>query len=360
LSFESAPAVLGIIPTTDVTHDEYGFCNTTLADHGLGFYGLSADEIAHLSLASSSRPSTRGGARAGFLMKSAGAIWFVQKPLDNYEFKSEYRRDGLFFAISGRFPSADNTAGQQGPSLTGRAFLVEAVIPAATLVLKGYPSADEYRKFEWGKAADIYAPDRQRHPRRLHDLLIDLLLYRPVVTGRISLDPETPSAHGPDRSAAGLLQVDISDIDEGSFTFSDAPRLQLFDSGFVLSAIPDRQVTIAILRQVVRELLRRDAVSMRMAGDALGRVYYAFDETGRLRPNRVFQHIKTMSLRMMLGRDGLEIAVDGELCDYDPAENPQHRHQQVTPVRTYACEATMPWALLAARGLELAKRVDDF
>jgi hypothetical protein len=175
LSFESAPAVLGIIPTTDVTHDEYGFCNTTLADHGLGFYGLGADEIAHLSLpGSSSRPSTRDGTRAGFLMKSAGAIWIVQKPIDNYEFKSEYRRDGLFFTISGRFPSADNTAGaQQGPSLIGRAFLVEAMIPAATLVLKGYPGADEYRKFEWGKGADIYTPGRQRDPRRFHDLLIE-------------------------------------------------------------------------------------------------------------------------------------------------------------------------------------------
>jgi hypothetical protein len=62
---------------------------------------------------------------------------------------------------------------------------------------------------------------------------------------------------------------------------------------------------------------------------------------------------------MKLGRDGLEISAEGELDDFEPALIARHREQRnskLEPIRNYALTATVPWALLVARGFSFAGR----
>jgi hypothetical protein len=73
--------------------------------------------------------------------------------------------------------------------------------------------------------------------------------------------------------------------------------------------------------------------------------------------------MKTMSLLMALGKDGLEISADGELDDFDPLEFASHREKrnsQLKPLHGYSVRATMPWALLVARGFSFARRAQNF
>jgi hypothetical protein len=283
------------------------------------------------------------------------------------ELKAEYRSEGVHFAISGQFATAyDAAAAQDGPMLNGKSFSINAMIPWETLVLKGFPGAEAHWQFGHGKAPfNDDSPDRTRDPRKLHDLLIDQALCSPLVRGEISLAPESALPSRRDRYAtSGFLHVNIRESSPGSIFFSDAPRVQILENGFAWSSVSIRSLTIAMLgwSMLEREFDQQDSLSMSFAGDALGWVRYAIDETERVGPNSVHRRIRTMSLRMTLGGSGLEISADGELNDFEPAENPRHREHrnvqnlQLSPIRTYALAATVPWALLAARGLRFADR----
>jgi hypothetical protein len=73
----------------------------------------------------------------------------------------------------------------------------------------------------------------------------------------------------------------------------------------------------------------------------------------------VRQQIRTMALRMTLEEGGLEISADGELDDLEPAGSPRYREHcnlQFGPIRTYELAATLPWALLVAKGFKFANR----
>jgi hypothetical protein len=70
-----------------------------------------------------------------------------------------------------------------------------------------------------------------------------------------------------------------------------------------------------------------------------------------------------MLLRVALEKDGLGISADGELGEFDPVEFAQHREEcnsQLKPLHAYSLKATVPWALLVARGIRLPKRVWNF
>jgi hypothetical protein len=71
---------------------------------------------------------------------------------------------------------------------------------------------------------------------------------------------------------------------------------------------------------------------MEMAGDALGSARYLTGyswEPGD-RFTWIHQQIKTLSLRLALRKNGLEIAADGELDDFDPTEFAAHRGRSET------------------------------
>jgi len=114
-----------------------------------------------------------------------------------------------------------------------------------------------------------------------------------------------------------------------------------------------------------KALRQRDAFSIKLAGDVLGSARY---QTGYAEEpgdplGWINQAIKSMSLRVTLGKDGLGISADGELADFDPVEFAKHREKrnsQLKPFHAYAVQATMPWALLVARGFSFAHRARDF
>jgi hypothetical protein len=102
-----------------------------------------------------------------------------------------------------------------------------------------------------------------------------------------------------------------------------------------------------------------------MAGDALGSVRhftgYGWEPGDPF--NWIEQRIKTLSFRVTLGKDGLEIAADGELDDFDPETFAAHRVQrnsQLIPSHAYALRATIPWAFLVAREFSFAYRMKSF
>jgi hypothetical protein len=141
----------------------------------------------------------------------------------------------------------------------------------------------------------------------------------------------------------------------------------MLESGFAMNHGSNRWLTLGILGRsgLEKELRDRDALSMQLAGDAVGSVRYTTGyPDGPGDPlGWIGQKIRTMSLSAILGNDGLQISAEGELEDFEQAEIARHREQrksQLKPVRNYVLEATMPWALLAARGFSFAYRVRQF
>jgi hypothetical protein len=374
------PRGLFIWPVTNLTRDENGFCNAALGEFGLAFDGPRAEEIGRLCPEGQiGRSFIRGGIGAGYLLTRKGLApdvrnWFGKSltPIQAYELKAECRPQGLHFSISGQLAAADDDrAARDEPMMDGREFSVNAIIPYGTLMLKGIPCVGADRTFDHGNAfpSNTETLHRPRDPRRLHDLLIDPPIG-PIVEGQILLAPEAACPPGHDRSAVTFLHMNINGLKEGSVYFTNAPNVQIRDNGFAHSAINTRFVTIPMLgRRMLEWFDRRDTLSLQLTGDALGEVGYAIDHHGRvvgpnlvyhMRPDVVRQQIRTISLRMAMEKNGLEISVDGELNDYDPAGNPRHRTRQVKPIRTYAVTAVVPWALLMANGFRFADRVRDF
>jgi hypothetical protein len=358
-------------PVIDVTRNDDGFCDAALGEFGLLLSGIRAEDIGNVSSAGASEAFVRGGTRAGNLIRRNGTthglpMWRFHTSIDSFEIRAEHRSDGLHFAISGRFTSA-SSAPADGPILDGQTFSTNAVIPWETVLLKGLRDAGMHLKFgHWGKSTSkIDSLDQARNPRRLQDLLIDRLFGSCLVKGQILLGPESALPPRRDQYVARFLHVSIDAFDQGSIHFSDASNVELLDNGFASSTISVRSLTIAriggsALQHWFRE---KDSLSIELAGDALGHVGYAVDDTERLAPNLVSQMIRTMSVRMMLGKSGLEISAEGELKDFDPAENLRHRthpNLRLGPVRTYSLSATVPWAFLAARGFGFADRAESF
>jgi hypothetical protein len=153
--------------------------------------------------------------------------------------------------------------------------------------------------------------------------------------------------------------------------FTDAPGLEVLDTGFAWArGGVNRAISILDRGRLEGALRKRDAFSMQLTGDALGSVSYETGysvsyETGYKESpgdplGRIHQQIKTMALRVALGKDGLEILVSGDLDDYDPvtiAEHREKRRSQLQPRRAYALHASMPWAMLAVMGFSFADRV---
>jgi hypothetical protein len=365
------PFTLFAWPVTTVARDDDGFFITALGEYGLMFDGFTVQDIGNLSSPRASKSFARSGLYAGDLVKRAGLAgqlpkWELHTQIDSWQLKAEYGSAGLFFEISGQFGTTyDAIAAQGGPNLNGKSFSLSAIIPWETLVLKDFPGAVAYWKFLDTKPLPSRddSTDRTRNPRRLQDLVFDAALGSPLVRGELSLGPESALPPQQTRYAtSGFLRVQFGE----SISFSDAPRVEMLDNGFASSSISIRGLTIAILGRSLleQELSRRDLFSLRAAGDALGLVAYAIDDSGRVMGNMVRQRIRTISLHMSLGNSGLEISADGELNDLEPAENPRHREHpnflKLNPIRTYALETILPWALLAARGLRFADRVRRF
>jgi hypothetical protein len=299
----------------------------------------------------------RGGIHTGNLIRHEGAVWGsprwkLHAPIHSYELKAEHLSEGLHFAISGSFAAAYDPGTAEGVALLdGKAFSVGALIPREILSLKDFPGVVGLgREHVMASPSDDDSPDRPRDPRSLRDLLIDRTLGSPLVRGRISLGPEPALPQRRDRYLSRFLHFMMNEF---------APESN--DDGFAWSSISIRSLTIAMLgrSKLEEEFDRRDYFSVRLAGDALGCVRYAIDETERVRPNLVRQQIRTMALRMTLEEGGLEILADGELNDLELAASPryrEHRDLRFGPICTYELAATLPWALLVAKGFKFANR----
>jgi len=156
-------------------------------------------------------------------------------------------------------------------------------------------------------------------------------------------------------------------LDHESITFTDAPGLEVLDSGFASARGVDRSLTIALLDRgsLARALRKRDAFSMQFAGDALGHVAY---KTGYAHSSgdvlgRILQQIKSMSLHVALSKNGLEISVSGELDVFDPVQFAEHREKrgsQLQPLHAYSLQTIIPWALLTVMGVSFADRAMNF
>jgi len=362
LLLASQPNVTTVWPVTQVKRNEYGFCETTLGEVGLTFRSLSLDDIGKLSVPEEGRRSLiRGGTIVGELYQRAklGNGW-VEKPgssIQHYELAAEYGPEGLHVEISGQIGIAEGEP--------GRPFSIDTTIPWVTLSVKGSPFSGAYWKFghPQGLPSKLDSPDRPRDSRKLCDLLLSEGLTHPYLKGRISFTPE-PSWPSSSESAHDFVSIHF---DYDQIWFNDARRLEVLDTGFARSDGVNRSLTVAMFdRGKLEDVLRqRDAISIRLEGNAIGSIRYRtpyaeepFDPLGW-----IHQTIKTMSLHMALGKDGLEISADGELDGFDPLEFAAHqekRDSKLKPLSTYSVRATMPWALLVARGFSFARREPNF
>jgi hypothetical protein len=371
------PPSTGVWPVTDVTRDEHGFCEATLGDFGLAFSALSPWDIGDLSPPGGVRRSLiRGGAHAGSLIKReriADRIWIEKPfmPIHAYELSALYGSDGLHVAISGRFAVSDDRIAKVGKGLdfSGKEFSAEATIPWETLSLKDFRFAGAYWKFGHGvgSPSKLDSVNRPRDPRKFQDLIIEQGGNSPILNGHISFTPETVWPWSRARSPLRFLKIQFGSSGPDTIHFSDTSDLVMLESGFAANHGSNRWLTLAILGRsgLEKEFRDRESLSMQLAGDALGSVRYT---TGYEREagdplGWIGQKIRTMSLSARLGNDGLQISAEGEFDDFEPAEIARHRKQrnsQLKPIRNYVLEATMPWALLAARGFSFAYRVRQF
>jgi hypothetical protein len=358
------PPFLVIRPVSNVERDEYGFCQTTLADRGLSLSYLSLAHIGNITWVGGPRGSfARGGAQAGLLVKyKPGATPWIPESyvrIHSYELTAEYDAEGLQIAIAGQLAETAEAPAKE--------FSVRATVPWATMIIKGFRGAGAHWKFgRQSLPIKSDSPDRQRDPKRLQDLIIAEGLSWPYFKGKLSFTPELSLRAPPPTSVNSFLYVDLG---EGLTPFhcSDAPRVELLDSGFARSGGQTRYLGFTMLDREKLELAlrRRDEVSLTMAGDALGSVQY---ETGyRWEPSdqlgRIGQQVKTLSFSAILGSDGLRISAEGELHDFDPAEFARHkaeRNSQLKPLRSYALGAIVPWAFLVCRNFSFADRMKDF
>jgi hypothetical protein len=141
----------------------------------------------------------------------------------------------------------------------------------------------------------------------------------------------------------------------------------VYDNGFARAGALSRFLSLSLFgRDVLEEhFARYDSLSIDVSGDRIGSTRY---QTGYAEePGDPFgwirQDIRTLSFTARLGREGLALSADGELAAFDPAEIASHRKERnskLKPLRGYAVEATIPWALLIARGFSFAPRVRKF
>ncbi len=359
LLLSSQPNGTTVWPVTRITRDEYGFCETTLGEVGLAFRSLGLDDIGQLSPPGAGyRSLLRGGAQAGELRlrEKLGNGWIEKpgSPIHQYEMETEYGPEGLHVAISGQVSVAEGEH--------SKPFSVDTTVPWPTLTVKGIQSSVAYWKFghPQGLPSKLDSPDRPRDSRKLSDLLLSQGLTWPYLRGRISFTPE-PSWRA--QSVHDFVHIGYRD----QISFGDAPHLKVLDTGFAGSSGSSRYLTIAMFDAGKLETLlrRRDGISIRMEGNAIGSIRYrtGYAEEPGDPLGWINQPIKTMSLLIALGRDGLEISADGELSDFDSVEFAAHlekRNSQLKPLRAYSVRATMPWALLVARGFSFARRARDF
>jgi hypothetical protein len=354
--------VTTVWPVTRITRDEHGFCDATLGEAGLAFWSLSLDDIGELSPPGGGRQwLTRGGSQAGSLMRRVrlGDQWIEKRgnAIHQCELGTEYGPEGLHIAISGQVVVTEDEH--------DKPFSVDATVSWPTLTVKGIRSSVAYWKFghPQGLPSKLDSPNRPRDSRKLNDLLISQDLTWPYLKGRISFTPE-PSWPFARQSAHDFVSIHF---EHDQIAFWDARRLEVLDTGFARSDALSRHLAVAMFDRGKLEgaLRQRNAISIQLAGTALGSVRYQTgyaEEPGDLL-GWINQAIKTMSLRMAMGKDGLGISADGELDDFEPVEFAKHREKrnsQLKPLRAYSVRATMPWALLVARGFSFAYRAREF
>jgi len=206
----------------------------------------------------------------------------------------------------------------------------------------------------------------------LGDLLFHWVLLEPIIKGRILLFPESALPPRRSRYDAHFLYISFavaSLVGLDPLTFHDAPSVETLGNGFATTSPSIRYVDMASLKWTMIEsgLARSDSFSMTFDGGDLGEVGYSIGEIEWVCPSyTVSQQIKTMSICAALTKAGLEITGKGELGELDAAKNRRHSGNpnfpklQSNPIRTFALEATVPWALLAAKGIKIAHRARCF
>jgi hypothetical protein len=330
VSLPGLPTNLCIWPIKEIARDEHGFCRPTLCEAGLALHAVTLEDIDRLAAsADGRRRHTRSGAGAGYVMRRQPRET-RDTAVEGYELAATHDSAGLRIAVSGTLAGNAHRPGSM--------FSVGATVPWETLHLKESPFAGASR--------------------------VQGLPGWPYLRGQISLTPDVTwvplglSAHR-------FVSVHFDYPD--AIRFNDAPRLEILDNGFARSSGIIRVLEIGVFGRpkLEQELRLRDSLTLQLTGDALGYVRYETgyaDEFGDLL-GWIHQEIKTMALSMTLAKPGLEITATGELNGFDPAEFARHREErdsQLKPLETYSLRATLPWALLAARGFRFADRADKF
>lgn len=364
---------IAVWPVTQVKRDAYGFYETTLGEFGVAFRSLSLNDIGALSCPDRGRQSmTRKGSQVGELRQRVNEhnIWLDKQrnSIQHYELTTEHVPEGLHIEVSGQMAATEGEAGKQ--------FAIDMTIPWPTLSVKAIPGAGNYRKF-WHQevpSSKLDSASLPLDPRKLSDILLSAVFDgEPFIKGRISFVPEPLSSPFRFRLVSPHDFVLIH-LDRYGFSFSDAPKLTVLNTGFAGSGGSELSLTLEVLNRRRLECAfhqrygtfrQRDKISLRLEGDALGSVRYptGYAEEAGDPLGWIHQPIKTLSLNMTLGKDGLEISADGELDDFEPAEIAFHREKrnsQLKPLRAYSLRATIPWALLVARGFSFAYRARDF
>jgi len=358
-----------IWPITDATPRETGFYDAAVGTVGLVFDSLSQATIDELVDFEGQR-LLRGGADAGALIHrqpsgpSYTAVYRGRIRIHGYQLDARLDTAGLQLMVSGRFVS-DVTDSE--PNLLGKDFSVEATIPWEILTIKGFKCSTRYWKFATAPAsgAATSAPSVVPHAHKLSDLLIDEALNWPIFRGRFAYTPEAACSalRAYDKTDGKFLFVHFDDQPTQGLRFSNASSVVVYDNGFARAGAIGRSLMLSLFgRSVLEEhFARHDALSLQLAGDHLGWTQY--NPYAQVSPGSIRQDIETLSFDARLGKEGLALSATGKLADFDATEVESHRKERnskLKPLRGYAIEAMIPWALLIARGFSFAHRVRKF
>jgi hypothetical protein len=351
---------LAIWPMTRVERGNNGFCRGKVEGLGILLRGLTIKHINELHIVpDETRALARGGYFCGSVISGTNSsLW----PLIRYEMQMRRIPEGVamtFFAQSVLHnETRDQTANSE--ALSGRDIRVDATISWESLTLAGFTAAAAHWKHEGSPALPSRHDDldRSRDPRKLQDLLIYQGLTWPIVDGSLSLDP-MPYRSRPTRFVS-------PQFDSYEMHFRDAPGVEILDNGFSRTQGLDCWVTI---RQFGLEWLQaglrwRDELSLSLAGDGLGEVRHWGCTARRGHTLGVHgQPIRALTLQAELGERGLQLDVEGELCDFEAQwiESQERASSgKLYPASTFMLHATLPWALLRLRRFPFARRADKF
>jgi hypothetical protein len=353
-------------PVIDFVRLDNGFCKAICAGPTIRMsIGMTLINGVLLDAAVAQKQSGRawgGGYPRGTLEVELRAIYQIS----SFDLTTELVSEGLKLHLTGDFSPARAVDDRPVvPPPAGSGFVLRALVPWATLLIKGYRFGDR-RFVSQGRAVKGGEEIEGLNPLRLQHLMIAEGLGWPYVFGRMLLmDASASRAVEPAKDFVTLSYATSPDTD--SLSVSDTQRLQLLSNGFYRGSASTHGIRFkTVNKKLLDEIMRSRARGLISSqGHELGELrrqtLYGYDAGDSL--GHIEQNIASFDLVAGLTPRGLHVVITGTLNDFDAHTFKMHKEQRnstLQPWQRFSVDFHLPWALLRARDHLTARRQKEF